>query len=158
MRVGERPGCGPKAGITSSPHWEFAMYKPCILAGVLLLSAASSAFAQTAAGPTPVSLVLVLDGGPSAAANLPKLLDVVRHGTALSKKDGAMAGKARLLRSVVGGDSARILLVVEFPTLVAYATTEAAHAQSADWQKLNTELAASGFRLVSTALDAEVKF
>lgn len=134
------------------------MYKNCILAAALLLSAATAAFAQTPPGPAPVSLVIVLDAGQNMGASLPKLIDAVRRGTALSKKDGAMAGKARLFTSLVGGVSNQILLVVEFPSLAAYAASEAAHAQSPDWQKLSADFGAAGLKVVSTTLESEVKF
>lgn len=134
------------------------MYRKFILAAVLALCAAQTASAQTAPGPSPVVLVMVVELGATATASFPKLVELMKRAGELAKKEGDAAGKARLYAPTLGGATNQMVIVVEFPSLAAFAAAETAHAQNAEWQKITADAIAAGLKLVSRTLSTEVKY
>jgi len=134
------------------------MYRKFILAAVLALCAVQTASAQTAPGPSPVVLVMIIELGATATATAPKLVELMKRAGELAKKEGESAGKAHLYAPTLGEAPNQMAIVVEFPSLAAFAASETAHAQSAEWQKITADAIAAGLKLVSRTLSTEVKY
>jgi hypothetical protein len=101
---------------------------------------------------------MVVELGATATATVPKVVELMTRAGELAKKEGDAAGKAHLYAPTLGGAGNQMVIVVEFPSLAAFAATETAHAQSAEWQKITADAIAAGLKLVSRTLSTEVKY
>jgi hypothetical protein len=132
------------------------MLKRIILTGTLALCAALTTNAASAAAPSPVSMVMVVEVGATPTATPAKLIDLQKRGAALAKKAGPSAGVSKLYAPNLGGTPNQFVLVIEFPNIAAYAASETANAQNPEWQKLNDDARAAGFKLVSRTLVSQI--
>jgi hypothetical protein len=128
------------------------MLKRIILTGTFALCTALGTSAVSAAAPSPVTMVMVVEVGATPTATPAKLMELQKRGAALAKKAGAAGGVSKLYAPSLGGQPNQFVLVVEFPNIAAYAASETANAQNPEWQKLNDEARTAGFKLVSRSL------
>jgi hypothetical protein len=134
------------------------MLKKLCLLGAIALGSAVTASAQMPAGPTPVVMVMMVEVGATPTATVPRLVELMKRAETLSRKAGPNAGSAKLYTSSLGGAPDQFAVVVEFPSITAYAASEVAHANDSEWQKMNNDAMAAGFKVVSRSLMAQVKF
>lgn len=132
------------------------MLKKAIMTGTLALCAALISSVATAAAPAPVAMVMVVEVGATPSATPAKLIELQKRGAALAKKAGAAGGVSKLYAPSLGGVPNQFIIVVEFPNIAAYAASETSNAQNADWQKLNDDARAAGFKLVSRSLVSQI--
>ncbi len=122
-----------------------------LLPALLTIGAAFSVSAQAPPAP-PVTEVIVLD----AATNVPKVVDLLKRGSALSQKLG-VRGNARLFASRwAGSESGSFLIAIEHPSLDAMSQDSAKQEASAEWQKFMAEVRTSGPKTLSQSLYIEV--
>jgi hypothetical protein len=132
------------------------MFKKIFLTGSLALCAALATSAVSAAAPAPVAMVMVVEIGATPTATPAKLIELQKRGAALAKKSGASGGVSKLYAPSLGGQPNQFVIVVEFPNIAAYAASETANAQNPEWQKLNDDARAAGFKLVSRSLVSQI--
>ena len=119
-----------------------------------LMAAAVTTVSSAAPPPAPrVTEVIVLDVG----SHLQKLIEISRKFDALSVKYHD-AGKVRIWQSsLAGSDTARVVVTIEYPSLLSYAQSDdRTRAGAAEYAPVLAELDASGIKILSDSLAPEV--
>ncbi len=117
-----------------------------------LLAAGAPAASPPNMGPA-VSEVLVFDVG----GNPQKFLQLSKRADAIAQKSGSL-GKARSWISAYAGPNAgSVIVVVEYPSMVALAESTTKMRATPEWQQLVAEAQASSVKLVSDSIVVELK-
>jgi hypothetical protein len=118
---------------------------------LVLASAILPAASPSPDGPT-VQEVLVFDVGP----NMNKFIEITKRARAIAEKYGS-TGKPRFWMSAYSGpNTGRVIVTVEYPSLVALAQSAAKVRQSPEWQQLLADTQASSIEMVSDSIAVEL--
>lgn len=117
-----------------------------------LLAAAAPAASPPNAGPA-VSEVLVFDVG----GNLEKFMALSKRADSIAQKSGS-SGKARTwISAYAGPNSGSVVVVVEYPSMVALAESTTKMRATPEWRQLVADAQSSSIKVVSDSIVVELK-
>jgi hypothetical protein len=134
------------------------MNKNFLPIGALMLFVSGLALAQSPPPQPAVMEVIIVDVGDNVAMGVPKLVDIMKRGSAIAQKAGTH-GKARLWALTwAGSESGRFAITIETPNLSVLAADGPKMQASPEWQKMLADFSAAGFKVVSESLTTEVSY
>ncbi len=126
--------------------------KIILVASCLVATVTAVSSAAPPAGPPRVTQVVILDVG----ANMQKFNDLSgRMDTIVAKYQST--GKARFwITTLAGAEVGRVIVTIEYPSLVSYAQSQAKMDASPEYQQWQKDAQASGIKELSASLLTEL--
>jgi hypothetical protein len=121
--------------------------------GLIIAVASTMSSAAPPASAPRITEVYVLDVGQ----NLPKFIELSKRIDALVKKYGSQGTSHYWIGQWAGSDVGKVIVTVEFPSLMALAQDEEKFQNNPEFQQWQADAAASGVKLLSQSIVTELK-